>query len=119
MPVEFRMDDEAAAYGPYAGAPSQADMERVFFLDDEDRKLVDLRRGDHTKAGFATPPGPRRRTSGCRLPRRAGSPSRSPADRFMGVYHPPGRVQQPVKRGSPFWASGGRPVSQALTYETA
>ena len=53
MPVEFLTDDEAAAYGRYAGPPSQADPERVFFLDDEDRKLVDLRRGDHMKAGFA------------------------------------------------------------------
>src|SRR5260370_31270300 len=53
MPVEFLTDDEAAAYGRYAEAPSQADLERVFFLDDEDRKLVDLRRGDHMKAGFA------------------------------------------------------------------
>jgi hypothetical protein len=53
MPVEFLTDDEAAAYGRYAGAPSQADLERVFFLDDEDRKLVDLRRGDHMKACFA------------------------------------------------------------------
>jgi Domain of unknown function (DUF4158) len=53
MPVEFLTDDEAAAYGRYAGAPAQADLERVFFLDDEDRKLVDLRRGDHMKAGFA------------------------------------------------------------------
>jgi hypothetical protein len=33
--------------------PSQTDLERVFFLDDEDRKLVDLRHGDHMKAGFA------------------------------------------------------------------
>src|SRR5260370_28509094 len=53
MPVEFLTDDEAAAYGRYAEAPSQTDLERVFFLDDEDRKLVDLRRGDHMKAGFA------------------------------------------------------------------
>ena len=53
MPVEFLTDDEAAAYGRYAGVPSQADLERVFFLDDEDRKLVDLRRGEHMKAGFA------------------------------------------------------------------
>ena len=41
MPVEFLTDDEAAAYGRYADAPSQADLERVFFLDDEDRALVD------------------------------------------------------------------------------
>ena len=53
MPVEFLTDDEAAAFGRYAGTPSQTDLERVFFLDDEDRKLVDLRRGDHMKAGFA------------------------------------------------------------------
>jgi hypothetical protein len=55
MSVEFLTDDEVAAYGRYAGAPSQADFERVFFLDDQDRALVDLRRGDHMKAGFALP----------------------------------------------------------------
>jgi hypothetical protein len=47
MPVEFLSDDEAAAYGRFVAAPSQTDLERVFFLDDEDRKLVDLRRGEH------------------------------------------------------------------------
>ena len=52
MPVEFLADDEAAAYGRYAGAPSQADLERVFFLE-EDRALVDRRRGEHMKLGFA------------------------------------------------------------------
>ena len=37
----------------YSGASAQADLERVFFLDDEDRTLVDRRRGDHMKPGFA------------------------------------------------------------------
>ena len=53
MPVEFLTDDEAAAYGRFAGPPVQADLERVFFLDDEDRALVGQRRGEHMKLGFA------------------------------------------------------------------
>src|SRR5487761_1355256 len=53
MPVEFLTDDEAAIYGRYAGAPSQAELEKIFFLDDEDRALVDRRRGPHMKLGFA------------------------------------------------------------------
>ena len=52
MPAEFLTDDEAAAYGRYAGAPSQADLERVFFLDDDDRALAG-HRGEHMRAGFA------------------------------------------------------------------
>ncbi len=53
MPVEFLTDDEAAAYGLYAGTPSQADLDRVFFLDDDDLKLVGKHRGEHMMAGFA------------------------------------------------------------------
>lgn len=52
MPVEFLSDDEAA-YRRYAGTPSQADLDRVFFLDDEDMKLVGKHRGKHMRAGFA------------------------------------------------------------------
>ena len=53
MPVEFLTDDEAAGFGRYAGVPSLADLERVFFLDDEDRVLIDRHRGEHMKLGFA------------------------------------------------------------------
>jgi len=53
MPVEFLTDDEAAEYGRYSGCPSQADLERVFFLDDDDRALVGRHRGEHMRAGFA------------------------------------------------------------------
>ncbi|GAA3845100.1 hypothetical protein GCM10022226_80300 [Sphaerisporangium flaviroseum] len=54
MPVvEFLTDDEAATYGRYGEVPSRADLEQVFFLDDEDRELVERRRGDHMKFGFS------------------------------------------------------------------
>jgi hypothetical protein len=45
MPVEFLTDEEAAAYGAYQGVPSQAEMEKLFFLDAADRRLVARRRG--------------------------------------------------------------------------
>jgi len=51
-PAEFLTDDGAAAYGRYAGVPSRADLERVFFLD-EDRALIERRRGEHMKLGFS------------------------------------------------------------------
>ena len=53
MPVEFLSDDEAAAYDRFAGVPSRADLERVFFLDDADLDLVGKHRGEHIRAGFA------------------------------------------------------------------
>ncbi|WP_370017417.1 DUF4158 domain-containing protein [Planotetraspora sp. GP83] len=46
-------DDEAAAYGRFAGPPSRADLERVFFLDDEDRAQIAQRRVQHMRLGFA------------------------------------------------------------------
>jgi len=53
VPVEFLSDAEAAAYGRFNGPPARAELERVFFLDDADRGLVDRHRGAHNRLGFA------------------------------------------------------------------
>jgi len=53
VPVEFLSDAEAAAYGRCDGGLSREELDRVFFLDDADRELVDRRRGDHNRLGFA------------------------------------------------------------------
>lgn len=50
--VELPTEDEAA-YGRFVGPPSRAELERFFFLDDADRRLVDKRRGDRNRVGFA------------------------------------------------------------------
>lgn len=46
-------DEEAAAYGRYVGAPTRAELEKMIFLDDADRKLIGRRRGDQHRLGFA------------------------------------------------------------------
>jgi DNA invertase Pin-like site-specific DNA recombinase len=46
VPVEFLSDVEAAAYGRFDGSPLREDLDRVFFLDDADRRLIDKRRGE-------------------------------------------------------------------------
>ena len=51
--MEFLSDEQAAAYGQFNGDPSRAELERFFFLDDEDRKLIAKRRGDANRLGFA------------------------------------------------------------------
>jgi hypothetical protein len=51
--VDFLTDERAAAYGRFTGAPARAELERFFFLDDTDRALVDRRRRDSHRLGFA------------------------------------------------------------------
>jgi transposase InsO family protein len=53
VPVEFLIDEEAASFGRFSGAPSQAELDRAFFLDDADRALIAKRRGAHNRLGFA------------------------------------------------------------------
>ncbi len=53
VPVEFLSDQEAAAFGRYGGTVPLADLERFFYLDDADRKLVAGQREDHNRLGFS------------------------------------------------------------------
>ncbi|MEU5845729.1 Tn3 family transposase [Saccharopolyspora shandongensis] len=53
MSVEFLTDEQAASYGKFNEEPTRPELERFFFLDDEDRKLIAKRRGDHSRLGFA------------------------------------------------------------------
>src|SRR2546426_11900650 len=52
MPVEFLSDEQVAAYGRFAGPPGRAQLE-LLLPGGLDRKLVDRRRGDHNRLGFA------------------------------------------------------------------
>ena len=53
MPVDFLNDDQAAAYGGYVGEVEEAELQRYFFLDDEDRSHIDRRRREANRLGYA------------------------------------------------------------------
>jgi len=51
--VEFLSDEQAAGFGRFVGEPLRADLDRFFYLDDADRELIAVRRGEHNCLGFA------------------------------------------------------------------
>nr|WP_326793737.1 DUF4158 domain-containing protein [Streptomyces sp. NBC_00841] len=53
MPVEFLTDEQAAAYGAFGETPMRPELERFFFLDEDDRDLIALRRSDGHRLGMA------------------------------------------------------------------
>ena len=53
MPVEFLTDDQVAAYGGFEEELSVRELERFCWLSDSDQAVVNRRRRDHNRLGFA------------------------------------------------------------------
>jgi len=51
--LAFVLQVSGSRYGRYTGDPSRAQLDRYFHLDAADREMVDVRRGERNRLGFA------------------------------------------------------------------
>ena len=52
MPVEFLTDEQANRYGRFSAPPTREQLDRHFYLDDRDQRLIEEKRREANRLGF-------------------------------------------------------------------